>query len=214
MKEIIERMLAGTRPEKDIRAASRGKHLGDVPEHLRPDLDTLRPAAVLVPLIDHPSGLTVLLTRRTDSLPEHPGQIAFPGGRVEPVDSGALDAALRETEEETGLPRHYVRPVGYLPQYLTITGYSVIPVVGFVRPGFTPRPDPTEVAEIFEVPLDFILDPANQRRESREFKGVRVSYHVIAYHARGREYRIWGATAAMLVDFAERIRDAIALSEN
>lgn len=209
MKEIIEKILAGTRPEKDIRAANRGKHLGDFPEHLRPDPDSLRPAAVLVPLIDHPSGLTVLLTRRTDNLPEHPGQIAFPGGRVEPVDSGALDAALRETEEETGLPRHYVRPVGYLPQYLTITGYAVIPVVGFVRPGFTPRPDPTEVAEIFEVPLEFILDPANRRRETREFRGTEVSYYVIPYSAGGRDYRIWGATAAMLVDFAMRVNAAL-----
>lgn len=205
MKEIIEEMLAGTRPEKDIRAATRAKHLGDLPESLRPDLNALRPAAVLVPLIEHPSGLTVLLTRRTDTLPEHPGQIAFPGGRVEPVDSGALDAALRETEEETGLPRHFVRPVGYLPQYVTITGYAVIPVVGFVRPGFTPRPDPTEVAEIFEVPLDFILDPANRRRESRAVGDTQVSYDVIPWSAGGRDYRIWGATAAMLVDFADMI---------
>lgn len=209
MKEIIEKMLAGTRPEKDIRAASRGKHLGDLPESLRPDPNALRPAAVLVPLIDHPAGLTVLLTRRTDTLPEHPGQIAFPGGRVEPVDAGALDAALRETEEEIGLPRHFVRPVGYLPQYLTITGYAVIPVVGFVRPGFVPRPDPVEVAEIFEVPLEFILDPGNRHRETRDYRGTRVSYHVIPYRTGAREYRIWGATAAMLVDFAERVQSAL-----
>ncbi|HEX6928771.1 MAG TPA: CoA pyrophosphatase [Gammaproteobacteria bacterium] len=205
MKEIIEEMLAGTRPEKDIRAASRGKHLGDLPDSLRPDLMTLRPAAVLVPLVDHPSGLTVLLTRRTDTLPEHAGQIAFPGGREEPVDSGPLDCALRETEEEIGLPRHFVRPVGYLPQYITITGYSVIPVVGFVQPGFTPRPDPTEVAEIFEVPLDFILDAANHRRESRRYRDTEVSYYIIDWRQSGRDYRIWGATAAMLVDFAEMI---------
>lgn len=209
MKKIIEEMLAGTRPEKDIRAASRGPHLADLPASLQPDPDTLRPAAVLVPLIDHPSGLTVMLTRRTDSLPEHPGQIAFPGGRVEPVDSGPLDAALRETEEETGLPRHFVRPVGYLPQYLTITGYSVIPVVGFVSPGFTPRPDPSEVAEIFEVPLEFILDVANHRRESRRFRDVDVSYYVLPYAVANREYRIWGATAAMLVDFARRVAQRI-----
>lgn len=205
MKKIIEEMLASTRPEKDIRAASRPGHLGDLPASLRPDHATLRPAAVLVPLVEHPAGLTVLLTRRTDTLPEHPGQIAFPGGRVEPVDDGPLDAALRETEEETGLPRHYVRPVGYLPQYLTITGYAVIPVVGFVRPGFTPRPDPTEVAEIFEVPFDFILDPANHRLETREFRDTEVSYYVLDWRSGEREYRIWGATAAMLVDFAERI---------
>ena len=209
MKQIIEEMLAGTRPGTDLRAAGRGKRLGDLPESLRPDPARLRPAAVLLPLIDHPSGLTVLLTRRTETLPEHPGQIAFPGGRVEPIDNGPLDCALRETEEETGLPRHFVRPVGYLPQYLTITGYSVIPVVGFVRPGFTPRPDPTEVAEIFEVPLGFILDAANHRLESREFRGTEVSFYVIPWVNRGREYRIWGATAAMLVDFAERVQSAV-----
>lgn len=209
MKEIIEQMLAGTRPVTDIAAASRGRHLGDLPENLRPDPAGLRPAAVLVPLVEQRAGLTVLLTRRTDTLPEHPGQIAFPGGRVEPVDNGPLDAALRETEEETGLPRHFVRPVGYLPPYLTITGYSVVPVVGFVRPGFTPRPDPTEVAEIFEVPLDFILDPANHQHESRDFRGTSVSFYVIPWSNQGREYRIWGATAAMLVDFAMRVNNAV-----
>lgn len=205
LQKIIEGVLAGTRPETDVRAAHRGHSLGDLPAALRPDPAKLRAAAVLVPLIEHASGLTVLLTRRTETLPEHPGQIAFPGGRVEPVDNGPLDAALRETEEETGLPRSFVRPVGYLPPYMTITGYSVIPVVGFVRPGFTPRPDPTEVAEIFEVPLEFILDPANRRRESRPYGDEQVFFHVIPWRANGREYRIWGATAAMLVDFAERI---------
>lgn len=210
MKEIIEEMLAGTRPEKDIRAAQYDQPLlGDLPASLRPNPDTLRPAAVLLPLMDHPSGLTVLLTRRTDTLPEHPGQIAFPGGRVEPVDNGPLDCALRETEEEIGLPRHFVRPVGYLPQYQTITGYAVIPVVGFVTPGFTPRPDPTEVAEIFEVPLEFILDVANHRRETREFRETEVSYYVMPWESGGREYRIWGATAAMLVDFATRVQAAL-----
>ena len=209
MKNIIEGALAGTRPETDIRATTRGGNLGDLPEALRPDDARLRPAAVLVPLMDHPTGLTVMLTRRTDTLPEHPGQIAFPGGRVEPVDSGALDCALRETEEETGLPRHFVRPVGDRPQYQTMTGYAVIPVVGFVTPGFTPRPDPTEVAEIFEVPLDFVLDTANHRLETRVFRDTEVSYYVLDWNPPGnkeaKEYRIWGATAAMLVDFAERI---------
>jgi len=152
-----------------------------------------------------------MLTRRTDTLPEHPGQIAFPGGRVEPVDSGPLDCALRETEEETGLPRHFVRPVGYLPQYLTITGYSVIPVVGFVTPGFTPRPDPTEVAEIFEVPLEFIFDTANHHLETREFGGMEISFYVIPWSSGGREYRIWGATAAILVDFASRTRNTMSI---
>ena len=98
-----------------------------------------------------------------------------------------------------------VRPIGYLPQYQTITGYAVIPVVGFVTPGFTPRPDPTEVAEIFEVPLEFILDVANHRRETREFRGTRVSYYVMPWENAGREYRIWGATAGMLLNLYRRL---------
>lgn len=201
--------MAGTRPDTRVPADAQAS-LGDLPASLRPDPATARSAAVLVPLIEHASGLTVMLTRRTDTLPDHPGQIAFPGGRLEALDAGPLDAALRETEEETGLPRHYVRPVGYLTSYLTITGYSVIPVVGFVRPGFKYRPDPVEVAEIFEVPLDFILEPRNQRRESHEFRGHEVSYYVIPWQDAGREYRIWGATAAMLVDFAGRVNRAVA----
>lgn len=208
MKRIIEGALAGTRPETRVPADSHTS-LGDLPASLRPDPATARPAAVLVPLIDHPSGLTVMLTRRTDTLPDHPGQIAFPGGRLEPLDDGPLDAALRETEEETGLPRHFVRPVGYLPSYLTITGYSVVPVVGFVRPGFEYRPDPVEVAEIFEVPLEFILSPGNHRRESREYRGHEVSYYVIPWKVGRREYRIWGATAAMLIDFARRVNAGV-----
>lgn len=208
MKEIIEGLLAGTRPQTEL-SADRRTSLGDLPEHLRPDPRRARPAAVLVPLVERASGLTVLLTRRTETLPEHPGQIAFPGGRIEPVDNGPLDAALRETEEETGLPRHFVRPVGYLPSYLTITGYSVTPVVGFVRTGFEYRADPVEVAEIFEVPLDFVLNARNHHRETREYRGSDVSYYVIPWQDRGRDYRIWGATAAMLVDFAWRVRNRI-----
>lgn len=207
MKEIIEGALAGSRPGTSVPVECQNS-LGDLPESLRPSPERARPAAVLVPLVEHASELRILLTRRTDTLPEHPGQIAFPGGRIEPVDQGPLDAALRETEEEIGLPRHFVRPVGYLPPYLTITGYSVVPVVGFVRPGFVYRPDPIEVAEVFEVPFEFVLDPDNHIRETREFRGHEVSYYVIPWQDAGREYRIWGATAAMLIDFARRVNSA------
>ncbi|HLU61647.1 MAG TPA: CoA pyrophosphatase [Gammaproteobacteria bacterium] len=203
LKEIIERALEGTRPETDLSSAPRP--FGDLPAELRPNPETLRSAAVLLPIIERPAGLTLMLTRRTEDLPEHPGQIALPGGRVEPVDNGILDAALRETEEETGLPRHFVRPVGYLAPYVTITRYVIVPVVGFVRPGFEYRADPTEVAEIFEVPLEFVLDAANHRRESRDFKGREVGYYVLPWRNEGREYRIWGATAAILVDFARQV---------
>lgn len=203
LKKIIERALEGTQPETAVSDTLRP--FGDLPSELRPDLASIRSAAVLLPIIERPQGMTLMLTRRTDDLPEHPGQIALPGGRVEPVDNGILDAALRETEEETGLPRHFVRPVGYLPPYVTITRYIIVPVVGFVRPGFEYRPDPTEVAEIFEVPLAFVLDAANHRRESRDFKGREIGYYVLPWENEGREYRIWGATAAILVDFAQQV---------
>lgn len=213
MKELIQGILAGTEPPEHL-AASREAlerlqtHFhGDLPPELRPDLinNPPRPAAVLVPLVERDSGLTILLTRRTDTLPEHPGQVAFPGGRIEHDDAGVLDAALRETEEEIGLPRHLVAPVGYLRPYLTITGYTVVPVVGFIRPGFPPlQADPTEVADIFEVPLEFLMNRDNHQEETREFHGRQVSYYVIPYEG----YRIWGATAAMLVDFIDMLHEA------
>lgn len=209
MKALIQGILAGTEAP-DHAAASREAlerlqthFYGDLPPELRPDYARPpRAAAVLVPLIEHADGLTLLLTRRTDTLPEHPGQVAFPGGRVEPHDTGILDAALRETEEEIGLPRNLVAPAGYLQPYLTITGYTVVPVVGFIQPDFPPlQADPTEVADIFEVPFDFLLDRRNHHRETHEYRGHEVSYYVIHYDG----YRIWGATAAMLVDFVEMI---------
>ncbi|MDX1455243.1 MAG: CoA pyrophosphatase [Gammaproteobacteria bacterium] len=176
-----------------------------MPPDLRPDVDSLRPAAVLVPLVERETGLTVLLTRRTDTLPEHPGQVAFPGGRHEPSDRDLVHTALRETAEEIGLGEEFISIAGFLPPYMTITRYSVTPVVGFVRPGFKLVADPTEVDQIFEVPLEFLLDRSNIRREEREFKGQVVGYYVIDYRDDAAEYRIWGATAAMLVDFIARL---------
>jgi 8-oxo-dGTP pyrophosphatase MutT (NUDIX family) len=161
----------------------------------------LVPAAVLVPLVEHPDGLTVLLTRRADDLKHHPGQISFPGGRLEPADAGPAAAALRETHEETGLAADRVEIVGYLDNYLTITGYSVTPVVGFVRPGFDYVPDTTEVAEIFEVPLAHLFDPANVVRRYKRLLGIRVPYYEIPYGP----YHIWGATAGMIVGFRGRV---------
>lgn len=158
-------------------------------------LGRIVPAAVLVPLLDRPDGLSVLLTRRADHLTHHAGQISFPGGRLEPTDESAAHGALRESEEEIGLPASHVEIVGYLDNYITITGYSVTPVVGIVRPDFDMRIDQTEVAEAFEVPLAYLLDPAKVRRRDKKLFGIHVAYYEIPY----RDYNIWGATAGMLV---------------
>lgn len=201
LSELIRERLSGTAPgaPEEVRVPGVG---GDLPGILRRvRIRRLVPAAVLVPLIQHPDGLTVLLTRRADDLKHHPGQISFPGGRLETEDSGPAAAALRETREETGLESDRVEIVGYLDNYLTITGYSVTPVVGFVQPGFDYVPDETEVAEIFEVPLAHLFDPANVLRRHKRFMGVTLPYYEIPYGP----YQIWGATAGMIVGFRGRI---------
>jgi 8-oxo-dGTP pyrophosphatase MutT (NUDIX family) len=166
----------------------------------RPDL---RPAAVLVPIVDRPEGTTVLLTQRSDHLDHHPGQVSFPGGRIEEHDEDVVAAALRETEEEIGLARSFVEIVGPLDQYRTGTGFDITPVVGLVRPGFTLTLDAFEVAEVFEVALDFVLDPANHKRESQFWKGEQRHYYVFPHD----DYYIWGATAGMLVNLYDKLRD-------
>jgi len=156
----------------------------------------LRPAAVLVPFVDRPEGLQILLTRRTAHLHDHAGQISFPGGREEPDDGSSETTALRETEEEIGLARERVQLLGRLSEYITVTGYRVTPVVGLVTPPFDLAPDEFEVAEIFEVPLAVLLDPDNHQRNTFVTRGMRRRYHAIPH---GRHY-IWGATAAMLLN--------------
>ena len=162
------------------------------------------PAAVLVPLVNRDAGLTVLFTQRSAALPDHPGQISFPGGRIEPEDANAQLAALREAEEEVGLPRNRVTLLGRLSEYETVTGYRVTPVVGWVEPPLSLRPDPVEVADVFEVPLAFLLDPANQQRHFRMLGAIRRDYFAIPY---GDRY-IWGATAAMLLILDRTLRAA------
>lgn len=156
---------------------------------------SLIPAAVLVPLMHHPDGLQLLLTQRTAHLHDHPGQIAFPGGRVDAADSDVVATALREAEEEVGLPGSHVEVLGHLPEHLTGTGFRVYPVVALVEPGFEPVLDSFEVAELFEVPLGFLLDPANHQIHQAALRGGLREYWAMPY---GSRY-IWGATAGMIV---------------
>ena len=155
------------------------------------------PAAVLVPIVNRPAGLTMLLTQRSDTLPDHPGQISFPGGRREATDRSAAHTALRESEEEIGLDESRVEILGEVGHYETVTGYAVTPVVGWVEPPFAIRADPVEVADVFEVPLAFVLDPANFVQRQREVAGRVRHYFAVPY---GERY-IWGATAAMILLF-------------
>ncbi len=155
-------------------------------------------AAVLVPLIDREDGTTVLLTRRSRRLRDHAGQISFPGGRIEGCDADAACCALREAREEVGIAPERVRILGRLPAYDTATGFRIHPCVGWLEPPPRLRPDPVEVEEIFEVPLAFVLDPANHRREYYEGRGRRRATWVLPYDGR----RIWGATAGILVGFS------------
>ncbi|MBM3510582.1 MAG: CoA pyrophosphatase [Alphaproteobacteria bacterium] len=205
-QSIIERLVPVNGTAGVIRGSTRGDWdlNPDVRGLLRERFPSFKPAAVLVPIVEHASGATVLLTQRTAHLADHAGQISFPGGRVEPVDRDAVETALRETEEEIGLTRDFVDVAGRLDTYETGTGFSITPVVGVVRPGFVIAPDSFEVAEVFEVPLAFVLDPANHQRGTREFRGVERKFYVLPYESR----YIWGATAGMLVNLAHRLRGA------
>lgn len=163
----------------------------------------LRPAAVLVPLVHHAHGMSVLLTQRTAHLSAHAGQISFPGGRIKAQDPDPETAALRETEEEVGLPRERVSVIGRLDTYLTGTGFEITPVVGIVTPPFPLAIDPFEVAEAFEVPLSYILDRRNHQRVERQSGAHRRVFFVLPYQGRN----IWGATAGILVNLAEVLTD-------
>jgi 8-oxo-dGTP pyrophosphatase MutT (NUDIX family) len=166
-----------------------------------PDGAVPRPAAVLVPIVRGPGGLSVLLTERTAHLRQHAGQVAFPGGRIDESDESAVAAALREAEEETGLARRFVEPVGFLDTYLTATAYGVVPVVALIERGFELKPHGGEVASVFEVPLAFLMNPANHLMHSREWKGLSRSYYAMPY---GGHY-IWGATAGMIRNLYDRM---------
>jgi 8-oxo-dGTP pyrophosphatase MutT (NUDIX family) len=160
----------------------------------------IRPAAVLIPIVDHPEP-TVLLTQRSPHLADHAGQIAFPGGKIDATDASPRDAALREAEEEVGLDRAFVDPLGYLGVYGTSFGFRILPTVARVRPGFSLRINRSEVDDAFEVPLAFLMNPSNHQLHAREFRGVERTYYAMPF----AERYIWGATAGILRVLYERI---------
>jgi 8-oxo-dGTP pyrophosphatase MutT (NUDIX family) len=160
----------------------------------------IRPAAVLIPVVDHPEP-TVLLTQRSAHLNDHAGQISFPGGKIDATDASPLDAALREAEEEVGLGREFVDPLGYLDLYGTSFGFRILPTVAKVRPGFKLRINQAEVDDAFEVPLAFLMNPVNHQVHSKEFRGMERSYYAMPF----AQHYIWGATAGILRVLYERI---------
>ena len=166
-----------------------------------PEGRVLRQAAVLVGLWQRPGGLQVVLTKRASHLKHHPGQIAFPGGKVEPFDAGPEAAALREAEEEVGLPVAAVQVLGLLPPHETVTGFTVTPVLGLIRDDFVARRDPAEVEEVFAVPLRHVLDPALYAVQGRMWRGQMRRYYTVPWGP----YYIWGATARILRGLAERV---------
>lgn len=172
-----------------------GVRLAEVVEPGAPPAEPLTAAAVLIPIVERASGLTVLLTQRTAHLRDHAGQVSFPGGRREPDDATPVDTALREAHEEVGIEPSQVEVLGCLPDYVTGTGFRVTPVVGLVRPPLDLRLDDFEVADVFEPPLDFLLDAANHQRHKLEVRGMLREYWAVPWQDR----YIWGATAGMLV---------------
>jgi len=172
--------------------------LGLAPDY--PRLKTARPAAVLAPIVMRESGLSVLLTERAAQLRSHSGQVAFPGGKIDPGES-AGETALREASEEIGLEAEFIEPLGWLDAYLTSTGYRVAPLVALVSPGFALTLNPDEVADAFETPLAFLMDPLNHQLHEREWQGRRRKFYAMPHQGR----YIWGATAGILRNFYERL---------
>jgi len=178
----------------------RGDHSLDPAMRAVAEVRPIRPAAVLIPVVDRPEP-TVLLTLRTGSLSTHAGQIAFPGGRIDPEDKSPLEAALREAEEEIGLDRRHVEPLGYSDLYLSGTGYRIVPAVARVAADFRLELNPAEVDDVFEVPLAFVMGPENHQRHSREWRGMMRTYYAMPF---GDRY-IWGVTAGILRNLYERL---------
>ena len=197
--DVVAASLAAALRRLDDPPALPGWNHAELADLLDSPLRT--PAAVLVPIVRRGDGRSVLFTRRTDDMRTHAGQVSFPGGRIEDGDDGPVAAALRETEEETGIARALIRPIGFLDCFETISGFGVTPVVAEVDGGYRLMPDPREVAEVFEVPLAFLLDRANLLRSEIDWRGRRREIFEYGYDGR----RIWGATAAMLVNLLRRM---------
>ena len=200
LRQSLEPVPTTVSPALELTGAIRGDHdlnPATEPNHALPFV----PAAVLVPIVLRRDGPTVILTRRATHLSKHAGQISFPGGRADEGDENAVATALRESQEEISLAPNLVEVIGSLTTYITVTQYSVTPVVGLVEPKFDLRPEVGEVSEIFEVPLDFLLDQANRKKHSGFRNGVERFWYAIPFG----EYYIWGATAGMIKDLSERI---------
>ncbi len=196
--------------ENAVRLSGARRSDYDLNPEIKTDLNRqrpLRPAAVLCGIVERAPGLSVILTQRPDTMKEHAGQIAFPGGKIDETDAGTIAAALREAEEEIGLTAAHAQVLGEIDPYETGTGFRVVPVVAKVSADFIFRPDPREVDEAFEVPLDFLMNPANLRRHSGVWGGKTRQYYAIPWQNR----YIWGATAGMLKSLSDRIA---ALSED
>jgi len=179
---------------------ARGDHDADPVMRKIAEVRPIRPAAVLVPIVDHPEP-SVLLTQRAQHLPDHAGQVSFPGGKIDKTDADPCASALREAEEEIGLTRAHVEPLGYLDLYMTTLGYRIVPVISRVKLGFRLKLNTSEVDATFEVPLAFLMDQSNVQRHSRDWQGMTRHYYAITF---GERY-IWGVTAGILRNLHDRI---------
>nr|WP_319248797.1 CoA pyrophosphatase [uncultured Celeribacter sp.] len=189
--------------EKALRTSGAPSSDFDLNRDVRPaGTPSLRPAGVLIPVRETAQGLRLILTKRSSALKHHPGQISFPGGRVDPGDRDHIDAALREAEEEIGLPRENVEILGELPPHETVTQFEMHPVLGWIRDEFVAIPEAGEVSEVFEIPLDHVLDPAKFTIQSRRWRGHRRAFFTVPYGP----YYIWGATARVLRVLADRVQ--------